>query len=417
MFKLALLLLISSCSLFISRIETPLVKISKESLDKVSPPTYCPIEKDVKAQIVGSDAHSETVYLDSMKSSGNQLDFLDHFALWNLLQLSIRPDQSSPTSRLQVLMEMNGKSYYFDFFSEEPKNQYPFLFGLEWILEKFGKKKSLEFYASYINNHFKNKLKINKEFEAFLVKNLANLKSSEELSPYYFRGADVLKENETSPDVDLLSLIRHFRQNKSKQKILVNTSLVPFETEKGSQGKCNYDFNLYDNSIFLIDKVLPVGNIYGLSIGESAFFSSSSQKLSTIESLHGTSLFQGESKVRSSAVCMIENENSKIWAFSNQSRDPGQHLFQLVRYGLASSMKTSEVDKLIRHSRHLFLSDPTRLVIESKRSSKEQIENLLKFPLPIYNADKLGNIWAFTQFKEGHRFIIDDRNPGNFSCQ
>jgi hypothetical protein len=417
MYKLAFILLLSSCSFLIDKIETPLVKTSQESINKDSPATFCPIEKNIQTQLTGSDIQSQALYLELIKNAGANFDFLDHFAIWNLLQFSIRPDQSSPTSRLQVFMEINGKSHYFDFFSEEPKDQYPFFYGLEWILSKFGKKRSLEYYALLINKNLGNKIKVNKEFELFLVKNLPSLKANTELSPYYFRGTDVLKENETSPFVDYLKLVGIFRQNKNKQKIIVNTSLIPFTTEKGSVGKCNYDFNLYLNSIYLIDKVLPIGNIYGISQGRSAFLSSSSQKLESIESLHGTSLFQGESKVRSSAACLIENEDSKIWAFSNQSRDPGQHLFQLVRYGLARTQKTIEVDKLIRHSRHLFLSDPTRLIIESKRSSKNQIENLLKFPLPIYNAEKLGNIWSYTQFKEGNRFIIDDRNPGSFSCQ
>lgn len=417
MYRLALILVLSSCSFLINKIESPLVKTSQKTIDKYSPVTYCPIEKNIQTQLTGSDSQSQSLYLELIKNAGPNLDFFDHFAIWNLLQFSIRPDQSSPTSRLQVLIELDGKTHYFDFFSEESTDQYPFLFGLEWILAKFGKKRSLEYYATLISKTFGGKFKINKEFELFLEKNLTTLKSNQELAPYYFRGADVLKENETSPFVDYLKLVNIFRQNKNKQKIIVNTSLIPFATEKGSFGKCNYDFNLYENSIYLIDKVLPVGNIYGFSQRKSAFLSSSSQKLETIGSLNGTSLFQGESKVRSSAVCVIENEESKVWAFSNQSRDPGQHLFQLVRYGLTRAKKTNEVDRLLKHSRHLFLSDPTRLIIESKRSSKDQIENLLKFPIPIYNADKLGNIWAFTQFSEGNRFIIDDRNPGSFSCQ
>jgi hypothetical protein len=263
----------------------------------------------------------------------------------------------------------------------------------------------------------KKKLKIGKDFENFLVKNLTAVKNNPELAPFYFRGADVLKENETSPILDYQAVLKHYRKAQSGQKIIVNTSLTQFVTEKGAIGSCNYDFNLYDNSIFLIDKVIPVANLYGLATPNSAFLASTSQKLEKIYSLKGLPLFKGESKVRSSAVCMIENSGKKIWAFSNQSRDPGQHLFHLVRYGLPSSETTADVDKLIRHSRHLFLSDPVRLIIESARSSDEQIENLLKLNLPIYNADKLGNIWAYTKFKEGHRFIIDDRNPGAFSCR
>jgi hypothetical protein len=114
---------------------------------------------------------------------------------------------------------------------------------------------------------------------------------------------------------------------------------------------------------------------------------------------------------------VIENSADKIWAFSNQSRDPGQHLFHLVRYGLPRSQNLSEIDRLIRHSRHLFLSDPVRLIIESGRSRGDQIENLLKLNLPIYNAEKLGNIWSYSSIKGVSRFIIDERNPGAFVCR
>jgi hypothetical protein len=114
---------------------------------------------------------------------------------------------------------------------------------------------------------------------------------------------------------------------------------------------------------------------------------------------------------------MVEKDDSFIWTISNLSRDPGQHLFHLIRYGLARSQRIEDVDKLIRHSRYLFLSDPLRLIIESNRSRSDQIENLLKLNVPVYNADKLGNIWSFSKFKNTGRFIIDDRNQGSFSCK
>ena len=417
MFKLFILIFLTSCSLFISRIENPVMR--DQTLLKKAPVVsgHCGIDKKIDFQLVGTGENSQTVYQELVKNSKTPLDFMDHFALWNLLQLSVRPDQSSATSRFQILIHKDQKSYYFDFFSEVSEEQYPYLYGIEWILKKFGKNRSLESYAQLLQSSIGQKIKIGKDFETFLIKNIAEIKNDPELAPLYFRGSDVLKENETSPVLNYMRMIRHYRKAQKDQKIIVNTSLTSFVTEKGSTGSCNYDFNLYDNSIFLIDKVIPVANLYGLAKAKSAFLASSSQKLEKITSLKGLPLFKGESKVRSSAVCMIENDGSKIWAFSNQSRDPGQHLFHLVRYGLPSSQTTAEVEKLIRHSRHLFLSDPVRLIIESARSSDEQIENLLKLNLPIYNADKLGNIWAYTQFKEGSRFIVDDRNPGAFKCQ
>lgn len=417
MFKFLALLTLASCSFFIKRIDTPLVKDTALIKKIPDTPGYCTSDTKMGFQLVGTNDNSQEVYSQLVKTSGQQFDFMDHFALWNLIQLSVRPDQSSATSRLQVLIHQADKSYYFDFFSEVADDQYPYLYGIEWVLKKFGKNRSLEYYADILNNSIRGKLKIGKDFENFLVKNIPLIKNEPELAPYYFRGSDVLKENETSPILDYKSVIKLYRSVQKDQKIIVNTSLTSFVTEKGSTGSCNYDFNLYDNSIFLIDKVIPVANLYGLSVPKGAFLASSSQKLDKIQSLKGLPLFKGESKVRSSAVCMIENAGNKIWAFSNQSRDPGQHLFHLVRYGLPRSQTTAEVDKLIRHSRHLFLSDPVRLIIESERSSEEQVENLLKLNLPIYNADKLGNIWAYTQFSEGNRFIIDDRNPGAFRCE
>lgn len=419
MFKIfSLLFIVSSCSFFVERIDTPLVKdadLIKKDPDVVS---YCSFEKKADLQLVGSNDNSQIVYLDLIKSLGkNKLDFLDHFALWNLIQLTIRPDQSAPTSRIQILFHQEGKSYYFDFFSEYSENQYPYLYGIEWILKKFGKKETLESYARILDSHLGRKLKLGKDFEDFLYSRIAGIKNNPVLASYYFRGTEVLKSGETYPKLDYGSVIAFYRKFQKEQKIIINTSLTQFVTAKGNTGSCNYDFNLYDNSIFLIDKVIPVANLYGLALPNSAFMVSSSQKLDKTVSLNGFPLFQGESKVRSSAVCMIENKDNKIWAFSNQSRDPGQHLFHLVRYGLPGSQTTAEVDKLIRHSRHLFLSDPVRLIIESNRSNEEQIENLLKLNLPIYNADKLGNIWAYTMFPEGNRFIIDDRNPGAMKCQ
>lgn len=416
MFKLFLLLTLSSCSFFIARIENPIVKDPQLVSKTPSVAGYCSFDQKINFQLVGPSGNSQNVYHELIKNLP-KLDFIDHFALWNLLQLSVRPDQSSITSRFQVLLHLGEKSHYFDFFSEEKGEQYPFLYGIEWVLKKFGKKRDLEYYARILNQNLGQKIKIGKDFENFLIKNIAAIKNNPQLTPYYFRGSDVLKENETSPTLDYSAVVRLYRKARSNQKIIVNTSLTQFVTEEGNSGSCNYDFNLYDNSIFLIDKVIPVANLYGLANTDSAFLASTSQKLEQMAAIAGLPLFQGESKVRSSAVCMIENNGNKVWAISNQSRDPGQHLFHLVRYGLARSQTTAEVNKLIRHSRHLFLSDPVRLIIESERSSEEQIENLLKLNLPIYNADKLGNIWSYTKFEEGNRFIIDDRNPGAFTCR
>lgn len=415
---LILLTMLGACSFFIEKIDTPLVQKVNTSIES-SRPTFCSLEQNVKLQLVGSNRIAESTYADLISSMGGErLDFLDHLALWTLLQLSIRPDQTSATSRFQVLLSYEGKTHYFDFFSELTDGQYPLFYGLEWILKKFGKKNvSLERYEALLQKNLGSRLKIGKSFENFLLKNQEAIKADPDLNKHYFRGSQILRENETIPPLALKEIIKTYRKSTGEQRIIINTYLTPFSTTTGANGSCNYDFNLYDNSIFLIDRVIPVANLFGLSIGKDSFMASSSQKIEKFESLLGTPLFKGNSKVRSSAVCVIESEKNKIWTFSNQSRDPGQHLFHLVRYGLPSAQSVYDVDRLIRHSRHLFLSDPVRLIIESDRSREDQIENLLKLNLPIYNSDKLGNIWSWVNLDDTSRFIIDDRNSGAYLCK
>lgn len=411
---LPLILLVSSCSFFIEKLDTKLVDEKDYRENMPSAETFCPVDKKQNLQIVGTNAAAQSIFSDLSKN--RSLDFLDNFAIWSLAQFSIRPDQSSPTARLQVLMNVQGKSQYFDFFSEAPEDQYPYLYGIEWILKKFGKKTTLEQYGRIVEEAFSGKIPADKDLENFFRKNKEAIKGTPELATHFFRGNEVLKENEKIPSLNYSELIASFRKIQKKQKVVINTTLSPFSTPQGHEGRCNYDFNLYNNSIFLIDKSIPDANLYGVSQDQHSFLSATSQRMDQLSSLNGYPLFKGVSKVRSSAVCVIENDGQKIWTVSNQSRDPGQHLFHLVRYGIARAQTTLEVDKLIRHSRHLFLSDPVRLIIESHRSRPDQIENLLKLNLPIYNAEKLGNIWAYTFFKGQSRFVVDERNPGAFSC-
>src|SRR5690606_18319110 len=130
--------------------------------------------------------NSQKIYHEVTKEM--KLDFVDHFALWNLLQLSIRPDQSSATSRLQVLIRHKKKTQYYDFFSDQGNDQYPYLYGIEWVLKRYGKNKKLEDYGKILSQTISGEIKINKELESFLIKNSAAIKANANLAPYYFRG-------------------------------------------------------------------------------------------------------------------------------------------------------------------------------------------------------------------------------------
>lgn len=415
-FLLALTLL-SSCGTIINKIDSPIVEKQIIIDNKDVKATYCPLSMTPHIQLIGTNKSSQESYV-KFSEKLKRMDVIDHLVIWSLIQLRLRPDQSSPTARLQTLINFKDKVHYFDFFSEHDDEQYPYLYGLEWLLKKFNKSAKLESYVEIIESRFKDSLKVSHDLERFLVKNQEIIKSNPALAPLYFRGTEVLKADESTPTINLRTVISQYRKAYKQQNIVINTTLHKFSTTKGYVGECNYDFNLYSNSIFLIDKTLPISNIFGLSYGVDSFMSSSSQLLQKAESLFGTPLFKGSSKVRSAAICSIVNKSNKIWAISNESRDPGQHLFHLIKYGLPLASTVAEVDELLKHSRHLFLSDPIRLIIESNRSDQKQIQNLLKLSVPIYHAEKLGNIWGYVQDQDQHsRFIIDERNSGDFLCK
>lgn len=414
--SLIALSLLSSCGLFIKKMESSVVDKSVVFENREKLPTYCPIDQKYDFAMIGTNKSSQESYHRLFGEMKN-LDIIDHLMLWSLIQLQLRPDQSSPTARLQTLINYKDDVQYFDFFSEKSEDQYPYLFGLEWILKKFNKRQTLDYYAGIIQSRFKNQLKVSEDLERFLSKNKELIKADKQLALYYFRGTEVLKKEESTPEIKLSRILAEYKKVRNKQDVIINTTLHPFSTTKGQEGYCNYDFNLYQNSIFLIDKTLPVSNIFGLSQGRNAFLSSSSQTFKEAKPLFDQPIFKGISKVRSSAICSIQNNETKIWTISNESRDPGQHLFHLIKYGLPQAGSVQEVDRLLKHSRHLFLADPIRLIIESDRSDQDQIQNLLKLNVPIYHAENLGNIWGYVRTDKESRFIKDERNPGEFFCK
>ena len=79
----------------------------------------------------------------------------------------------------------------------------------------------------------------------------------------------------------------------------------------------------------------------------------------------------------------------------------------------------------IDFTRYLILFSPERIVLESRRANEEQIKEYLRFPIPLYHAEKLGKIWGLAEFNQRpkeattartHGFVLDGRDEGYLSC-
>lgn len=406
----------AGCASFMKDLGIP--RESRLKLNRATIPISCPATTSHDLALVGTSSESQQLFRDFIKQQSAQraLDFADQVVFWALFQLKVRPDFASPTARLQFLTRTQHGTRYWDFTAnDDEEGVFPFFHGLTSFLEGHQKKQPLSWYAQILDNYFPQTLTIDRALEDHLNLVRDRIAADPQLRKHWFRGDELLREGERLPAVALSPIIRKWQGTPLKP-----VPAPPFFSYRRTPKldvSCNYDLALYDNSIFLIDKEENRGHLFGISIASQSFLAVASQKTDAPVSLQGTALMKGSAKVRSTAFCVVQRPEGEIWLAANQSRDPGQHVYHLFRYGLGNAHSVKDLERLLKHSRHMFLSDPLRLIIESTRSREDQITELLKLNVPIYNSRAIGNIWAWAKFGENDGgFFIDDRNPGTLLC-
>lgn len=411
---LFLILLTSSCAYFINNFDPNRLSQEISTYKPSNKKLYC--KNNTEVQLVNSNKASQRAFSTFLNKTKLKLSFADKAVLWSLAQMNLRPDLASPTSKLQIFIKTNKGFDYFHFYSKE-KEAYPYTYGLSYILKKYNSRHSLLKLANALDKNFPNVFTVNKELEVFLSENKKAIAANPLFEKKYMRADETLKENEKVPRVDLSYLIKSLP--RSNAKVEVSESLFEYKTEANMVASCNYDMKLYSNSIYLIHDDFIKSHLFGFKNKEGSFLASATQRKAKISPVGKSIFFKGESQTRSAAFCSFKSpvdDKKNLWLVSSDSRDPGQHIYHIMEYGIKSSSSPKEVSELIAFSRHLFLEDPTRLIFESNRSSKQQLDGLLKLNLPIYNARKLGNVWAMYKDKNDHNLIIDDRTDGQITC-
>lgn len=405
------------CSGFVNQLESNILNQKRELFFGNKKDVYC--KENVKLELINSNESSQDFFASFIqdKSERYQFKFIDKAVLWSLYQLNLRPDISTPTSKLQVFLKLNGTDEYFHFFSKA-EDTFPNFFGLESLLKKYNSKYTLYTLAKIADAQFKSHYKVSKQFEDFLYTNREKIREIPIFRKYFFRGDETLRENENISAYPLTKIYQLYQKKKRAKEYQISQKLFAYDKTKRFKSYCNYDMNMYSNSIYLIHKTFIKSNLFGIKEGTNFMLVSTSQDLGEINSLNSTPFFKGRSQSRSAAFCKFDfNSKQNIWMTSTESRDPGQHLYHLIEYGIEKVKSIEDLDQIMRFSRHLFLENPHRLIIESKRSSQEQLDRILKIDIPIYNANQLGKVWGYYSTRGQHKFIIDDRGKGVISCK
>jgi hypothetical protein len=344
--------------------------------------------------------------------------FIDYVVMWSLLQMNLRPDSATPFSKAQFILNIKGTEYYYNTYTENNKG-HPYIYLLDLLLKKHGSNYSLLQLAKFMDQEFSSRLVVSKDLDYFLEKHKNEIVRNKVLKRFYIRGDDVLKENERLPKLQFRPLVQKYLKSKNRYKYKKSNYLFTYDKSASFTPQCNFDMDLYKNSIFLIHKEEIKSHIFGMKQKRNAFLAVTDARINNIVPINSTLLFQGSPNTRSAALCTFKNKFKKsnsIWLISSNSRDPGQHLFHLMEYGLTNISSANELDKMLRFSRHLFLKDPTRLILESRRSTKGQLQELLKLNIPIYNSKRLGQIWGYYASSSGGSFVLDDRQEGHLEC-
>jgi hypothetical protein len=400
MSRVIFLFILGGCSFFIPRDYIPQSKIVSNTQ------TYC--EKNQGINLYNSNKKSQEIFLENLKrcQANTKLNDLEIAILWTLNQISIQPHMANPEGRLFVYLNYNG----IEFIEDAQTGELPYFSLLIHLLNEYKNKKSLSDLFAIFNKHFNTRMPVNKEVETFLENYKKQIKENELLSQHYLRGDDVLKTGEKLPSFQLV-LPKKFTPNTQTLQTYKYKSAAENEIE------CNYDMKLYESSVFLISEKQQRQHFFGLQTASLTLLAAASSSLSNIEISTAPYLKVSPSQAPV-AFCRSKLNNVSKIAISSRSRDPGQHLFHLIQYGMFDTNQVTEVDQYIKFSHHLFLTKPLRILFESKRGDDEQLTRLQSFKIPIYNVEKIGEVWTGAHDNQGpnHSLLIDERFNGEFTC-
>ena len=427
----SMLSIFSGCTYFSKKFES----MAQENIDSSRPLStkkinYCPANS--KLQYISEDEYTSKFYaqLHPQIFENKNFSFVKKFVVFSLLEMSRRPDIASPFSRFQFYLRVNGKNYYYDF---RPKavgddQKMPFMRGLDYLTQRFIPGQSLLSISSEMDTIIPTGLPLSQDFENFLRNNKAHITANEELTNRFIKGDEVLTRYETFNRVSYRALADQYLKNYSKPEDYVfdNNPLNLNKSKKENyQANCNYNLN---KEMSLKDSLMAIqepkySHYIGISEGDDFFLAVTSSDLVTPFTTIPKLGYFMKSKIPSTPlpICEFIGSRQEIVLFSNKGRNPVQHLQHLVAYDIDQIDSAMMLNELLNFSRHLFLSNPDRILYESKRGRKAQLDFFLAMNFPIYHVENLGNLVGHAIFKHDNKsekiLYSDDRSSARLWCK
>lgn len=417
---LLLVFLFSSCANFIKGMDKE--EYNFKILPRVEK-TYC-AQPVISSSVFGPNPESTEEFENFLKRH-RDLSTVETFVLWSLVQIAYHPETNSPTAELKILFVSTEEKpqKIIDFWHFRPQtNLYPYISGLSSILKYYKSKHSLKSLALILEHEFTPYATVDDKLEIFLKDYKNNLAGNEILNGIFIKADEVLRHKEKFKRISYRTIIKLSEEQNHTDEVPVPPKKIKLANLKETTITCDFKMDQYEESIYAVQPDSIPSTTFGLSQKNISILAVSSQK-PKFESLAESYLMAGEGK-DTTAICYFENKTKmhSLAFIASDSRDPGQHLFHLFKLNLEKVATPTDLDTLLKFSRHLFLTDPLRLIYESHRGSEKQLTELLKLNIPIYNANQLGNIngLIINHAKEkpsNHHIVVDDRVEGHLTCQ
>ena len=371
--------------------------------------------------IVYEDEDVISTFQGILKSLPKNLSFSDKVVLFSLYQMSIRPDASGPNSRLQINFGNKTNWSYFD--SQDlfiAKNDHPFLNGLKTYLKKTKNQRSLNNLLGLAHTYFPKSVPVTKSLNAFIQKYQGPLKNNPKSKRLFFKVNTPLQNGESLKTVNY-NQFRNISKNLNVNGPLFN---YPIKDMNNIEISSNVDLNLYSKKIFLIDRNKnKTFNKFAAYDDKGNFFISVSHQIIQKPGELTFNFFpKALNPLRPYPFLFIKKQgkNPFLQTFlATRERDPGQHLFHLLNYEIYKTDNYEDVKSYLGFPRYQFLDNPLRILYESKRGTKTQLDYFLGQNFPIYHIDQLGEIWSHTYFEKENtpKLITDPRFKVFQTCQ
>lgn len=422
LFLIFFILLISSCASLSQKLQNILeTKNTLSPIEEKKNINYC--ENKYRTQALLEDPQ----FCSNKPLKNSSLTFTEKSVLISLIEMERRPDITGPYSRLQVIAKINGEFQYYDF---RPKNldddtKISFLYGLDFLLKKSHSKNSLTSLVNIIERTWSAQYLVSNDFENFLIENKNDIIKNPQLSKHFLKGDEVLTRFETFTRPNTLKSIMDFQKKKLFDNSLYeysnNNLNYSFIDQEKNITKCNFDINkdvFTTSDVFFENKYSS--NSFAFSENDNYFLAITSSHTKKPIELRNEFYFNARPAATPLPVCQLQNPtlNFELVLASTTGRTPSQHIKHLLDYDLINSSTIETLGHTLNFARHLFLSNPDRILYESKKGRKEQLNFFLQMNFPIYHVDQLGEIVAIANYKHNKSYSIfkDDRSSKQLIC-